>query len=410
MTRSLFLYRCLILLISLKNTSCLVDEKCNSDLDCKSPKICSPKGECIIQCNKDSDCDISFGAAYICDNYRCTMPNACTICVFINAQSSCIHGICTMEHCDAGFYNLNNSTSDGCEYTCSPSGDEVADHIDNDCDGLIDEDTDLNSDVLNCGSVGNVCPSLPYASPICNEGKCSYQCYAGWRDDNGLPDDGCETKIQSLCPNDMVAIGSAFCIDKYEASRADATESDQGINNSIAISQPGVLPWMVDEMTTTHFNEFKDACQAAGKHLCSKEEWFAACTGSQQNNYVYGNIFNRETCNCVDTFCDDFCVQRSISPCDTTTNCGYTYYYKYNIEIFHEVPTAQFSDCTNDYGTLDINGNVWEIVTSTNDLLNRGYEIRGGAFNCASASARVNCSFNATWSTLYAGFRCCKQP
>ena len=71
------------------------------------------------------------------------------------------------------------------------------------------------------------------------------------------------------------------------------------------------------------------------------------------------------------------------------------------------MPTGDFFACTNDYGTFDICGNVWEIVPSDTDL--RGYEVRGGAFNCAGASARLQCTFNAGWTALYAGFRCCRD-
>lgn len=207
------------------------------------------------------------------------------------------------------------------------------------------------------------------------------------------------------CPPDMVPVGTEFCIDRYEASRPDATSVSAGTDNSIAASRPGVLPWMVNPMTAAHLETFRAACEAAGKHLCTKEQWVAACTGPPPGTaYVFGNTFNRETCNCVDTFCDDYCADHGIAPaqCNTGANCGYTY------NCFHVVPTGTFPQCTNEYGTFDITGNVWEVVPSSSD--SRGYEVRGGAFNCASASARLRCAFNAGWNELYAGFRCCLNP
>ena len=87
--------------------------------------------------------------------------------------------------------------------------------------------------------------------------------------------------------------------------------------------------------------------------------------------------------------------------CSTSLNCGYTY------DCFHVDPTGLFPTCTNKYGHFDINGNVWEVVPSADD--DRGFEIRGGAFNCASPDQRVTCGFNAGWEALYAGFRCCKD-
>jgi hypothetical protein len=103
----------------------------------------------------------------------------------------------------------------------------------------------------------------------------------------------------------------------------------------------------------------------------------------------------------VDTFCDDYCQENDIDPCNTGPNCGYAYY------CFHAMPTGWFPDCTNGYGTLDLNGNLWEIVPSTSDP--RGYEVRGGAFNCAGAATRLQCTFNAGWTGLFAGFRCCRD-
>jgi len=153
-------------------------------------------------------------------------------------------------------------------------------------------------------------------------------------------------------------------------------------------------------MSEEHFESFQAACAAAGKHLCTKDEWYAACAGPDAQPYVYGATFDREICNCVDTFCDDYCEENGLTSCNTGASCGYAY------NCFHEVPTAEFTGCTNEYGTFDINGNVWEIVPSDTDP--RGYEVRGGAFNCAGASQRVSCGFNASWPDLYAGFRCCK--
>jgi len=199
------------------------------------------------------------------------------------------------------------------------------------------------------------------------------------------------------CPADMAPVGGV-CVDKYEASRGDATADNAGDDETVARSVAGVLPWMVNPMTTTELAKFKSACVAAGKRLCSVGEWTAACEGPEKNAYHFGNTFDRETCNCVDTFCDDFCAEHNIAVCNTDANCGYEY------ECFHVMPTGSFPDCTAGDGLFDVNGNVWEVV----DNGSGGFLIKGGAFNCASAADRLKCSFSAGWTELYAGFRCCK--
>jgi hypothetical protein len=325
--------------------------------------VCEPSEEICDGFDNDCDCpgdtnhdEIACGPGDegVDEGFDKTLPESCgpycTRCNFSHALALCTDGECRMGACDTEWVDANRDDQDGCECTWTNEGVEICDQVDNDCDGKVDE--------------GNVCAPT--------------------------------------CPEDMVMVGSDFCIDIYEASRPDATPFDPGTNETMATSRPGVLPWMVNPMTYDHLLTFQAACQAAGKHLCTKEEWYSACTGPDPGNlYVFGNTFDREICNCVDTFCDDYCEANDIAPADCSmgANCGYTYY------CFHEVPTGEFPGCTNTYGTFDICGNVWEVVPSDTD--SRGYEVRGGAFNCASASARLQCTYNAGWTALYAGFRCC---
>ncbi len=204
--------------------------------------------------------------------------------------------------------------------------------------------------------------------------------------------------VAAGCPSDMAEIGN-ICVDRYEASRGNATADNAGDDETIARSVPGVLPWMVNPMNDAALATFKTACVAAGKRLCSVGEWTAACEGPEKRIYHFGNTYDRETCNNVDVFCDDHCAANAIDPCSTAANCGYTY------NCFHVVPTASFPNCTAGDGLFDVNGNVWEAV----DNGFGGFVIKGGAFNCASAADRLKCSFAAGWTDLYAGFRCCKE-
>lgn len=228
--------------------------------------------------------------------------------------------------------------------------------------------------------------------------------------------DGRGSNITGTCGDDMVLVQADpdlgvmndFCMDRYEASRADATADNQGSDSSIAQSKAGVIPWNVYPMSTAVLETFRSACEAAGKRLCTQDEWFSVCTGTERNNYVWGDTFDPLICNCVDSFCADLCLAEGIpeSECDTDTGCGYYYFYE-GYTVFHVVPTGQFAGCVSGGGVYDLCGNVCEVVLSTEDA--RGYEIRGGAFNDASAFLRLKCSFNANWQDLYAGFRCCSD-
>ena len=235
------------------------------------------------------------------------------------------------------------------------------------------------------------------------------------------PDSGDDTDTgtgaDTLCPADMVRVSSGvggadhpFCIDRYEASRPDATATFEGTDESLAVSREGVLPWYVNPMTAATMPLFETACEAAGKRICSGNEWFASCSGEDGTKYGFGDTFSVETCNCVDTYCDDYCEANGIpeEACNLSSNCGYSCGETGNTaSCFHVVPTGSFPECTNSLGAFDVSGNVWEVVPSSTD--DRGYEVRGGAFNCAGPSARLQCEYNADWDELYAGFRCCKD-
>lgn len=199
------------------------------------------------------------------------------------------------------------------------------------------------------------------------------------------------------CPDDMAEVGN-ICVDKYEASRSDATASTQGTATDKAISRKGVMPWMENPVTDSSYSSFKSACESAGKKLCKDPEWLGACSGPEKTVYSWGDKYDRELCNNVDVFCDDHCEEASIEECNTGADCGYEY------QCFKPLPTGSFENCKNFAGAFDINGNVWEIADTGN-----GYVIRGGAFNCANAAARFECNFSAGWKELYAGFRCCKE-
>ncbi len=96
-------------------------------------------GPAAESCNNlDDDCNgvTDNGFNKLTDPRYC---NNCAGCSLPNAIAGCSGGSCTVAGCLAGWTNLNGLASDGCEYFCTNSGQEVCDGNDNDCDGLTDQ-------------------------------------------------------------------------------------------------------------------------------------------------------------------------------------------------------------------------------------------------------------------------------
>lgn len=232
-------------------------------------------------------------------------------------------------------------------------------------------------------------------------------------DDPGQPDPGSpDPGLPEPCPPDMVPVqfepdAPLYCMDRYEASHADASGADQG-TSPVAASQAGVLPWYPVNLTTA-----RDACVAAGKRLCKPDEWFDACRGSQDTVYSYGDDYHPTVCNGIDAFC-----HCDAEACQGLADCPYPHCYNQPTTdglsgpcgaAFHVEPTGSFDQCVNEWGVLDINGNVWELVDTADGL----EHFRGGAYNCGNSEALHRCDHDGSWGPSARGFRCCsdvKQP
>lgn len=237
----------------------------------------------------------------------------------------------------------------------------------------------------------------------CMEGECQVD-----EDCGGFPfecvDNACEVVCSDeplSCPDDMVAVCGSYCIDIWEASRLDATEKSVGVDNSVATSREGVMPWYSSDSEDGMNREIAAAaCEAADKRLCTPQEWELVCATTVGLTYSYGDAYEPSTCNGIDTFCDcdgdgepdgEDVYPHCRQECDTN---------------FHTVPTGTFSDCTNEFGVFDINGNVWEVVGS-DDGINH---YRGGAYNCSDSERLHKCAYDGAENGGFPsakGFRCC---
>ncbi|GAB5543608.1 MAG: hypothetical protein SangKO_033680 [Sandaracinaceae bacterium] len=146
-------------------------------------------------CNDlDDDCDGNVDEDFDLDTDTENCGACGSLCAPLGAFPACNAGVCEIDSCDVGRFDLDGDPSNGCEYRClvESSDDAVCDLRDNDCDGTVDEDVDLMTDSMNCGACGRVCV-FAHATGTCTAGACELDaCDPDFFDVDGNPGNGCE--------------------------------------------------------------------------------------------------------------------------------------------------------------------------------------------------------------------------
>jgi len=226
----------------------------------------------------------------------------------------------------------------------------------------------------------------------------------GGVEDGAADADGSDVELS--CPADMAPVAGQLCMDRYEASRPDATESSVGTDESYATSREGVLPWYSYSMTK---QVAAQACENADKRLCSSQEMRTACRGPGDTDYPYGDAYHPTICNGIDAFCH--CGAGSA--CENVSPCPYAHCFNQPPPgepqpeagcgaSHHVVPTGSFEQCTNGYEIYDLSGNVWELVDDGSSVA----LFRAGAFNCINSESLHRCDYVSA-NPSAKGFRCC---
>ena len=418
--------------------------------------------------NLDDDCDTRSDETFdkLNDPRYC---GGCTPCNLANAVEGCAMGACTVAACLPGFVDEDGLPGTGCEYACTPTGPEVCDGVDNDCDRDIDvADADLIVPTVNfCRAAGTCAGTVPTCGADPCGGTIAWQCvYGGATEDdacNDLPlqearcdgaDGDCDTRVDEAYPtlgddcNDggvgaCRGFGELACapsgmgltcnIDQPGAAVTGETcdnvdndcdtRLDEGAPDTVVQVQNGVTSFFIYAYESSRPGATATDFGTAEHRSCSKPsvmpwrnvtqaEAAAACAAAGRRLCTEAEW--QLACEGVagleypygNTYDPDACNGRDNDPDCTGPN---------DDEVVatgtrHGCPAPATSQCVSPFGAYDLSGNLRE-WTST-PVGPSSFRVRGGGYDNVAQGLTCDLSFIAlTPSFAFAnlGFRCCSN-
>lgn len=417
----------------------------------------------------DNDCDGTVDQDFDKDNdpQHC---GSCSPCSLANAIEGCSAGVCTVSACEAGFSDADGLAPNGCEYACTPSGPEVCDGLDNDCDTDIDAaDTDLFVPSNFCATAG----PCSGTTPVCADTLCDPQ--VKWRciysspaevdscgtislqeavcddidgDCDGVADETFSTKGDACGDSNIGACqgtGNLICNSMQDGVECDITTPgamaqpevcngiDDDCNGVLDDDAPGVMVHVVNGPFDFWVDAYEASRPDSGGTTAGTME-HTVC--SKPNVLPWSNVSWSEAEAACAVAGKRLCAQDEWQEaCEGPLGLVYPYGNAYLATACNGndydpdctgpdddmvLPTAtpygcpppMLSMCIGDHSTYDMSGNVMEWTSTQVGTAPITYRIRGGSFDNVAGGLTCQFSFVAAETTFRfddLGFRCCSD-
>jgi hypothetical protein len=429
----------------------------NSTPDCVN-------GACVITCVGDfvdadkkasngCECEPTNGGVETCDgldnncngmvdegfDFQNDIDNCGTCnhrCFYPFAKASCVMGTCQQGACLDGFYDRDPNVP-GCETACQKTngGVEICDGLDNDCNGMIDDN--VQAATITCKSMGVCAGTTPTCTGqggwVCKYTSPSYQdledtakgCDGLDNDCDGKTDEAFQIggacavgtgpcagtgvwacnaqKTDHTCVGSMKTPGVEVCNGKDDDCDGEVDELDSVSNRTaddkvVYVAAQNVTMFVYeatryDATGTDHgFDSTRRPCSVPGKQPwtnVTKEEAEAACEkiGKPGDGWRLCTVSEwYDVCNGANN---------TTFPYGNTYNGTICNGYDYTAAMSKPaatLPTGAASTCISDQSGVsgdefyDMSGNVKEwVITGAPSTSGTGpYELRGGAYDIAS--------------------------
>ena len=317
--------------------ACGAGLKCKADEDCES-SVCNDGRCATASCNDrtknqgelDIDCGDPCGLCEV--GQSCVFSRDCLQPEEAESEARCEANLCILD-CNLATGDCNEKAVDGCE-------------------------SNLNTDLNNCGVCGQSCNLPNTLTTICAGGKCEIDfgmgeadrgCAPGYADCNSDPSDGCEVDLQAdpsncgeckaVCSDNhnTPSCESGECVVDCEEDFADCDEEPKTNGCEVnLLSNPSHCggcgeTFACDEGSTGQ----SPNCNQGQCEYIACPEGTGACDGDGACNDALTTTYNCGTCgeSCEAANGVAACVNSAPSSC-SITSCG-----------------EGFGNCDNNYGT-----------------------------------------------------------